>query len=82
MITNCSFVNFCRQTGSPSREEISKRIADVAGHADEDGPFTAQVFDHDGGQKHGGQNDGSVDDAQRDNAHPFLGVQTAMWYTV
>lgn len=49
------------RTLSPSREEISKGIADIACHADEDGPFTAQVLDHDGGQEHGGQNDGSVD---------------------
>lgn len=62
----------------PSRQEVSQGVGDVAGHAQHDGPFTAQVFDHDGRQEHGGDDDGAVDDAQRGHAHPLLCIQTAL----
>ena len=63
---------------SPSGIEVSKGVGDVAGHADHHGPLTAQVLDHDGGQEHGGDDDGGVDDTQRRHAHPLLRVQTAL----
>lgn len=62
----------------PSWEEVSHWVGHVAGHASHNGPFAAQVFDHDGRQEHGGDDDGGVDDAQRDHAHPLLWVQTAL----
>lgn len=62
----------------PSWVEVSKGVGHVAGHAGNNGPFTAQIFDHDGRQEHGGDDDGGVDDAQRRDAHPLLCVQTAL----
>lgn len=62
----------------PSRVEVSERVWHVAGHARHNGPFTAQVFDHDGRQEHGGDDDGGVDDTQRRHAHPVLCIQTAL----
>lgn len=56
----------------PSGVEVSEGVGDVAGHADNNGPFAAQVFDHDGRQEHGGDDDGGVDDAQRRHTHPLL----------
>lgn len=63
----------------PSRVEVSKRVGNVAGHSSHDGPFTAQVLDHDGGQEHGGDDDGGVDDAQRCYTHPLLCIQAALF---
>lgn len=48
----------------PSRVEVSKGVGDIAGHAHNNGPFTAQIFYHNRRQKHGGDDDGGVDDAQ------------------
>lgn len=62
----------------PSRVEVSEGVGEVAGHASNNAPFAAQVFDHDGRQEHGGDDDGGVDDAQRGHAHPLLGVQAAL----
>lgn len=58
--------------GLPSGVEVSEGVGDVAGHADNNGPFAAQVFDHDGRQEHGGDDDGGVDDAQGRHTHPLL----------
>lgn len=62
----------------PAGVEVSKRVGDVAAHGDHDGPLAAQVLDEDGRQEHGGQDDGSVDDAQRGHAHPCLRIQAAL----
>lgn len=62
----------------PSRVEVPKGVGDVAGHANDDGPFTAQIFDHDGRQEHGGDDDGGIDDAQRRHSHPLLCIQAAL----
>ena len=62
----------------PAGVEVSKRVGDVAAHRDHDSPLAAQVLDEDGRQEHGGQDDGSVDDAQRCHAHPCLRIQAAL----
>lgn len=62
----------------PSGEEISDGVGDVAGHAHHNGPFAAQIFDHDGRQEHGGDDDGGVDDTQGRHPHPLLCIQTAL----
>lgn len=62
----------------PSGEEVSDGVGDVAGHAHDNGPFTAQVFDHDGRQEHGGDDDGGVDNTQGRHPHPLLRIQTAL----
>lgn len=64
--------------GLPSRVEVSERIGDVAGHPHDDAPLTAQVFDHDGREEHGGDDHGGVDDAQRGHTHALLCIQTAL----
>lgn len=62
----------------PSWVEVSNGVGDIAGHADNNRPFTAQIFDHDGRQEHGGDDDGGVDDTQGRHTHPLLCIQTAL----
>ena len=62
----------------PSWVEVSEGVGDVTDHPGDDGPFTAQILDHDWRQEHGGDDDGGVDDAQRGHAHPILRIQAAL----
>lgn len=68
----------CLTDSLPSRVEVSEREGHVAGHADHNGPFTAQIFDHDGRKEHGGDDDGGIDDAERRHTHPLLCIQAAL----
>lgn len=49
---------------APAWRKVSKGICHVTTHRNDDGPFTAQIFDHYWRQKHRGQNDGRIDDTE------------------
>lgn len=41
-----------REMHTPARQKVSKGICHITAHREDDGPFTAQIFDHYRRQKH------------------------------